>query len=191
MTARTRGRRSLRTDLKVGDYGGKPKNRPEGRPLQRHGGWGKRICSGQPLGWFRVFPGGGPCWHAGGTLHPLNGLGTAEGKILGTRAEMFADGIPPDVSCDSFDGIAWAKNVVVVALLPESAGERFPELEGSVLFEKADKFAQVRLRVSAFCQDVQVVWHDAECVEDERIVRGAFVEEFQNELGKCGRAKMR
>jgi hypothetical protein len=56
---------------------------------------------------------------------------------------MFADWIPPDVSCDSFDGIAWAEDIVVVALLPETAGGGFPELEGCVLFEKADKFAQV------------------------------------------------
>ncbi|MGA3178137.1 MAG: hypothetical protein ABSE19_12425 [Candidatus Acidiferrum sp.] len=83
---------------------------------------------------------------------------------------MLANRIPPDVAGNGFEGIRGAEDVVVVTFLPEPHGKRFPEFEGGVLLEEADEFTEVRQRLRALCQKVQMVWHDAKGVEKEKVV---------------------
>jgi len=39
-----------------------------------------------------------------------------------------------------------------------------------MLLEEADKFTEVRQRLRALCQKVQMVWHDAKGVQKEKVV---------------------
>lgn len=80
---------------------------------------------------------------------------------------MFANGIPPDVTGDRFEGIGGPEHIIVVTLFPENAAGRFSQRVGSVLFEKPDKFTEVRLGECAFREKMKMVRHDTERVEKE------------------------
>ena len=82
---------------------------------------------------------------------------------------MFANRVPPDVAGHGFEGIGGTEHVVVVTLLPEASREGFPEFKGGVLLEEADEFAEVLQRVRALRQQVEVVWHGAERMEQEGV----------------------
>lgn len=52
---------------------------------------------------------------------------------------MLANRVPPDVTGDMFDLVRRAKNMVVVARLPERPTVRFAKFEGGTLLEEADE----------------------------------------------------
>jgi hypothetical protein len=95
---------------------------------------------------------------------------------------MFAHGIPPDITGHRFDGIRWAQNIVVVAFFPEGRGKVPAKRKGSVLFEKADKFANIRKGVRAFGKEMKVIGHYAKSMKEEVVPGGALFEETQNLL---------
>jgi hypothetical protein len=99
------------------------------------------------------------------------------------RAQTFADGIPPDVAGDVFDGIGRAKNVVVVAHFPKTPAMRFPKFEGGPLFEEADEFRQVAAGVGARRKDMKMVRHEAKGVQAEGMAGRAFEQKVEDALG--------
>jgi hypothetical protein len=90
------------------------------------------------------------------------------------RAQPFADGIPPDIAGDVFDGIGRAKNVVVVAHFPERLAVSFSKFEGRALFEETDEFKQIATGLGAFRKDMKVVRHEAKSVQAEGMAGRAF-----------------
>jgi len=56
---------------------------------------------------------------------------------------VFADGIPPDVAGDVFDGVAGPQDMVVIAPLPEAGALRLAEFVRASLLESFDEFDQV------------------------------------------------
>jgi hypothetical protein len=102
---------------------------------------------------------------------------------VGMRAQPFADGIPPDVAGDIFDGIGRAKNVVVVAHLPKRPAVRFSKFKGGALFEEADEFKQIAAGLGAFRKDMKVVRHEAKSVQAEGMAGRAFEQNMEDALG--------
>ena len=100
---------------------------------------------------------------------------------------MFANGIPPYVRGDFFDGIRRAKNVVVVAHFPERLAAKPSKFESGTLLEKTDKLAEIGTVVRAFGEEVDVVRHDAIRVQEKGMAGGAFVQDFHD--GKCERRR--
>jgi hypothetical protein len=99
------------------------------------------------------------------------------------HAQLFADGIPPDVAGYIFDGISRPKNVVVVAHSPERPAASFSKFEGSTLFEEADEFEQIAAGVGAFRKEMKVVGHQAKGVQSEEMAGRAFEQEIEDSLG--------
>ena len=90
---------------------------------------------------------------------------------------MFADGILPDVAGYRFEGIGAAEDVVVIAHFPERQIAGLAKFEGRAKFEDSHEFTEVRTRSGAFCQEMEVVGHQAVGVELEIMTGGAFVQE--------------
>src|SRR5271166_139628 len=156
-SAEEEGAEKRGTDLKIGHY---------------RGGMGMWSCSGQPLGWFWGFPWSGPGDAAGCALHPCDCLRAGKGEGSRTGAEVFAHGIPPDVAGYRFDRIGGPQNVVVIALFPEMSRGRLAKFEGGVLLEETDKFAEIGKRVAAFGEEMDVVGHYTEGVEEKTLAGG-------------------
>ena len=109
-------------------------------------------------------------------------------EFLRSGAKVFAHGIPPDVGRDFFDSVRGAKNVFVITHLPEGQAAELSECEGSTLFEEPDKFAEIRIGMSAFRKKVEVIRHDAVRVEEKRVFRGRFEENLEDmECERCRR----
>jgi len=100
---------------------------------------------------------------------------------------MFANGIPPYVRGDFFDGIRRAKNVVVVAHFPERLAAKPSKFESGTLLEKTDKLAEIGTVVRAFGEEVDVVRDNAIRVQEKRMAGGAF--EYDLHDGKCERRR--
>ncbi len=97
-------------------------------------------------------------------------------------AEMFADGIPPDVGGDFFYLIGGPKNVVVVTRFPESAAVGLAKLEGSALFEEADEFEQVAAVVCTLDKNMQVIGHQTVGMKPVGMAGGAFEQQRENKV---------
>jgi hypothetical protein len=107
------------------------------------------------------------------------------------RTELFADRIPPDVGRDILDGIGRAKDVIIVACLPETTTVQFFEFEGGALLEKADEFAEVTSVLDSLSKDMYVIRHEAVGVEKKRVACGAFEKEMEDPLGGFCISEMR
>ena len=109
-------------------------------------------------------------------LHPGDGLGAGELVGGGIFAEVFADGVLPDVGGDLFDGVVVAEDTVVVAHFPEGGVVGLAEGEGGALFEEADEFTKAGTIASAFGEKMQMVRHEAKGVKTEGVFCGRLQE---------------
>ena len=107
------------------------------------------------------------------------------------NTDFLTNGIPPDIRSDIFDGVRWAKNVVVVARFPETAAVGLLKFEASVLFEETDKFTEIGAVVNSLREDVDVIRHCAICVKSKRMAGGAFEKEIKDALGVFWDREMR
>ena len=98
------------------------------------------------------------------------------------RAKVFADGIPPDVRRNFFDGVGRTKNVVVITHLPKSFAAEFSKFKSSALFEQPDKLAQIGSVVRAFCEEVDVIGHNTIRVKEKRVAGGTFEKSAQDDV---------
>jgi hypothetical protein len=105
---------------------------------------------------------------------PRNGFGTGVGEFLRGGAESFANRIPPNVAGDVFGGVGVAKNVVVVAHFPQAVRSSAVKSKGGAGFEGADEFLQVRERLSALNEKMQMIGHEAIGMENEAVLPGRF-----------------
>jgi len=103
---------------------------------------------------------------------------------------VFAHGIPPDICSDFFDGIGRAKNVVVVAHLPEGGATELSKFKGGTQLEEADKLVEIGSVVRAFGERVDVVRHDAICVKKKGMAGGAFEKSLQDGVGQRCRGEV-
>ena len=103
-------------------------------------------------------------------------MGTGIGEFLRRRTQLFANGIPPDITRDVFDGVGRAEDVVVIAHLPKALNMGLAKLKGGPQFEDAHEFKEVGLGLSALREKMKVVWHEAVGVEEKRLAGGAFVQ---------------
>ena len=132
---------------------------------------------------LRGFPGGGPRGSGGGACDPIDRFGAGVGKFVGTIAQMFANGIPPDVAGNFLYLIGRPKNVVVITRFPESAAVGFAKPEGRALFEEADEFKQIAAGVGAFREEMKVVGHQAKGVQSKGMAGRAFEQKIEDPLG--------
>jgi hypothetical protein len=89
-------------------------------------------------------------------------------------AELFAHGIPPDITSYVFNAIRWPKDMVVVAHFPKSDAAQFAERKRSALFEEANEFAQVAPVMDAFRKDMNMIGHHAKRMQTKPAVSSTF-----------------
>src|SRR5438876_3060716 len=128
------------------------------------------------------FPGGGPRGSGGGASDPIDRFGAGVGKFVGTIAQMFANGIPPDVAGNFLYLIGRPKNVVVITRFPESAAVGFAKPEGRALFEEADEFEQVAAVMRTFDKNMKVIGHQTVGMKPVRVAGGAFEQQRKNNV---------
>src|SRR6267142_5590727 len=81
--------------------------------------------------------------------------------------------IHPDIPCDRFRSIAAAQNVVVKTPLPKSFGEIVAKQVAGLLLPLRDEFYEIRSRSYALHQKMDVIWHEAKCMNAKvRLLRG-------------------
>ena len=72
--------------------------------------------------------------------------------------------------------------MVVITHFPETAVVRFAKRKGRALFEDADEFAQVRTVVNTLGENVEMVRHQAICMQQERVCGGALQQQSKHAL---------
>ena len=103
-------------------------------------------------------------------------MGAGEWEVPGRVAQVFADRILPDVAGYRFEAIGAAKDMVVIAHLPEREAAGLAKLGRSAKFEDAHELAEIRAWRGAFRQEMEVVGHQAVGVELKIVTGGTFAQ---------------
>ena len=86
---------------------------------------------------------------------------------------LFSHRVHPDIPRDRFRLIAAAQNVVVETALPKSFRKIVAKQVSGLLFPLRDEFYEIRSGSYALHQKMDVIWHEAKCMNAKvRLLRG-------------------